>query len=261
MAKMVGEYGGRRIGYFMCEATEMYPHLIQSANRFDEVWTASTFCQEILQAHIDPVVKLVPHHASGYQYCPTAHDKPRILISFDAHSRVQRKNPIQAIQVVKRALGDACKLIIKCKNVESHMLKWMYQECEGLDVTILNEEVSPEDMSTLYKSIDVYLGLHTAEGFGLQLLEAMALGKKVVATNYGGNTDFMNDKNSFPVGYKMTPVTDDHFIGEWAQPDLDDAVDKLREAVKVDFEINQAAFETALNYSLTNTIRHTLRAL
>lgn len=52
-------------------------------------------------------------------------------------------------------------------------------------------------------SCDCYVSLHRSEGYGLTMAEAMALGKPVIATNYGGNTDFMTSENSYLVDYKI----------------------------------------------------------
>ena len=49
-------------------------------------------------------------------------------------------------------------------------------------------------MMQLINSIDSLISLHRSEGFGLHLAEAMAMGKAVIATNWSGNTDFMNPK-------------------------------------------------------------------
>ena len=46
---------------------------------------------------------------------------------------------------------------------------------------------------------DAYASLHRAEGFGLTIADAMALGKPVVATGYSGNLEFMTDANGYLV--------------------------------------------------------------
>ena len=46
---------------------------------------------------------------------------------------------------------------------------------------------------------DIYASPHASEGFGLTIAEAMALGKPVVASDFGGCTDFLDDSCGFPV--------------------------------------------------------------
>ena len=60
----------------------------------------------------------------------------------------------------------------------------------------------------------------------------MARGKVVLATDWSGNTDFMNAHNALPVDYRLVTLQADagpYRKGErWAEPALDDAVIKLR---------------------------------
>ena len=56
-------------------------------------------------------------------------------------------------------------------------------------------------MAALFARADCYVSLHRAEGFGLTLAEAMALGKPVIATGFSGNTDFMTPANSYLVDW------------------------------------------------------------
>ncbi len=64
------------------------------------------------------------------------------------------------------------------------------------------------------------------------MLEAMSLGKPVIATAYSGNLDFMTPDNSFPLAYRT--ITLDRDFGpymrgaSWADPDLDEAANLMR---------------------------------
>ena len=50
---------------------------------------------------------------------------------------------------------------------------------------------------------DCFVSLHRSEGFGLAMAEAMALGKPVIATNWSGNTDFMNPHNAACIDFRL----------------------------------------------------------
>ena len=102
---------------------------------------------------------------------------------------------------------------------------------------VVDEHLTYAEVLSLNASSDVYLSLHRAEGLGLNLLEAMSLGKPVVGTAWSGNTDFMTDENSCLVDYTLIPVVTDHpsyaadVVGEgqmWAEPDVESAARWLR---------------------------------
>lgn len=56
-----------------------------------------------------------------------------------------------------------------------------------------------EDMAALYKACQVVVSATASEGFGLPLLEALDVGKVVIAPRCTGQLDFLNDKNSLLV--------------------------------------------------------------
>jgi glycosyltransferase involved in cell wall biosynthesis len=103
---------------------------------------------------------------------------------------------------------------------------------ERSDVVFIDETLDAGRRDALVAACDCYLSLHRAEGHGLPLAEAMAAGKPVVATGYGGNTEFMNDQNSYLV--RSTPALVgpgvEHYPegARWAEPDIDHAAVVLR---------------------------------
>jgi hypothetical protein len=62
--------------------------------------------------------------------------------------------------------------------------------------------------------------MHRAEGLGLGPMEAMALGKAVIATAWSGNMTFMNHTNACLVSYALVPVVGS--IAEYSKKRLGD---------------------------------------
>lgn len=64
------------------------------------------------------------------------------------------------------------------------------------------------------------------------MAEAMFHGKPVIATNYSGNLEFMNDKNSMLVRYTKTNLKIDSYLHAenqaWAEPDVSHAAQFMK---------------------------------
>lgn len=252
---------GRSIAFWVCESDDLPDACYGNHEKFTNLWVPSTYCKNVFEERLQREVQYVPHCATRFNYSPVKNSKPIIVTSFDGHSRFERKNVIDTITAVNRAFGADCRLIVKCRNLCKSYQAWMEQVAKDTPMTILGHHLSTEELDKLYMMADIYVALHCAEGFGLQLLEAMACGCKVVATDYSGNVDFMDHHNSYPVSYDLCPATDSFFKGNWARPNLDDAVRQLQCAAEGDFSVNELAFKTALSFSISNTIYHTLKAL
>jgi len=91
-------------------------------------------------------------------------------------------------------------------------------------------------LHALQEAADAYISLHRAEGLGLGMAESMARGKPVIATGWSGNLDFMNEKNSCLVPYRMVPIAEGEYPftdqGRWAEPDVWAAARWMRRLVR-----------------------------
>jgi glycosyltransferase involved in cell wall biosynthesis len=159
------------------------------------------------------------------------------LFIFDYLSTLQRKNPIGLIEAFKRAFGpgEGPQLLLKTLNAPLRPLaeeEVLWAAHGRDDIHVVDCSLSGDEMRGLMAGCDCYASLHRAEGFGLTMAEAMALGKPVIATNYSGNVDFMRRENSFLVDYTMTRVGPECEIyppdGEWAEPSVEHASELMR---------------------------------
>eukprot|EP00415_Alexandrium_ostenfeldii_P001027 UN1027 len=96
-------------------------------------------------------------------------------------------------------------------------------------VLILKDSLPSEAIPSLYHVADAFVMPTHGEGWGLPLMEAMASGLPTIATNWGGQTEFMNDKNAFLLGYQMVDSAGAH---QWAEPNATDLQEAMSEVVR-----------------------------
>lgn len=231
------------IGFWYWELPEITGAFRSELKKLDELWVASSFNFKAFHA-----VSPVPVH----QFPPCLPPRPwaeeeipgltlpnnrfLVLFIYDCNSYMERKNPEACLEACLKA-RESCPnihLVLKTHSVREDSPEWqrlMEKVKDCPEITVISRHVPRAQLVWLQKRCDVFLSLHRAEGFGLNLAECMALGKPVVATNYSGNTDFMTDENSCLVDYDVIPVPAGGFYGEyggtWADPKVDHAVEHL----------------------------------
>ena len=236
------------IGVWCWEASRFPDAFRPAFDLVDEIWVASDYVAEIIAEATDkPVqvfpmpVEVKPAPALGRSDVGLPGDRFVFLFAFDFFSTVERKNPYGLIDAFARAFapGEGPLLVIKTINGQRQAgeLKRLVQAASvHPDIRVVDEYVSGEQMRGLVANCDSFVSLHRSEGFGFSMAEAMVYEKPVIATGYSGNLTFMNDENSYLVGFGLTPVppgSANYPAGAlWADPDLDDAAAAMRRVVE-----------------------------
>jgi glycosyltransferase involved in cell wall biosynthesis len=234
------------IGYWFWELAEFRRDWVAAFGYVDEVWSASEFGRTAIAERSDvPVVCMPlpvippPPATVDRSHFGLREDAYLFLFTFDVSSQLERKNPFGLIQAFRRAFSGQSDvvLILKYTNAEydPREVARLREATHGSNVVHVEGYLTRDELAGLMRAADCYVSLHRAEGFGLTIAEAMALGKPVIATNYSGNTDFMTASNSYPVDYRLVPITRDYgpyLRGmTWADPDLDQAMTLMRKVV------------------------------
>ncbi len=224
---------------------QSFPERMRGAfDLVDEVWTGSEFSRAaIATATSKPVLSFpVPVVVRDAPALPRSElglgDHFLFLFVYDFFSVFRRKNPLGLVEAFRRAFtaGEGPVLILKSVNGKrqiDHLEELRLAAADRPDIRILDGYLEPAAKDSLMATCDCYVSLHRSEGFGLTIAEAMARGKPVIATAYGGNLEFMTDENSFPVPYDLVPVGEETepypADAVWAEPDLDEAARLMRE--------------------------------
>ena len=103
-------------------------------------------------------------------------------------------------------------------------------------VLLLDCWMDRQNIAGLHQRGDCYISLCRSEGWGLGAFEAAGLGKPVIMTSFGGQGDFLDKINSYPVDYTLTPISVKkawkHYTGKgqlWADPDVKQASEIMRQ--------------------------------
>lgn len=104
------------------------------------------------------------------------------------------KNQIEfldALVLVRKKFPDARFVLVASESVAGHVEAFKRRAAE-LDLThalVWTGRLAKDDMLSLYADIDVAVSTHRNEGFGIWVLEALAMGAPVVSVNQGGIRD------------------------------------------------------------------------
>lgn len=216
-------------GFWAWEKERLPGHWLPAFDYADSFEAPSSFVRSILARHTSKPVTVRPHVLAkpiSRKKVFAEDGKLHCLFIFDLGSSFERKNPLGALEAFRRAFSPGkAVLTFKVENSDSFPEQYasFAQACSRVPgVTIIRRHMEDSELERLYLANDVYISLHGSEGFGLTIKEALDHGLYVMATGYGGNTDFMK-------GEKALLIKPKSFKNEYAVPDMEEAARKLRE--------------------------------
>jgi glycosyltransferase involved in cell wall biosynthesis len=243
-------FAGRyNIGLWFWELARFPPTWVAASDRMDEIWTATEFVAASIRGATSRPVRTVgiavdatPSRAYRRSDFGLPEEAFTFLFSFDFNSYVGRKNPVATVRAFQSAFprGDSrVALVLKSTN-GAHRATLLGELQASLHddprIHLVDRFMDRDEMYGLESVADAYVSLHRSEGFGLGLAESMFLGKPVIGTAYGGNTDFMDSSNSCLVDYRLIEVQRGEYpFGDgqvWADPDVEQAASFMRRLVE-----------------------------
>lgn len=226
--------GKYKIGFTMLETTGIPQEWVRQANLMDEVWVPSTFnVKTFKDSGVTVPIYVIPLGIDPNYFNPRIksykkHSKYTFLTVFEWG---ERKAPEKILRAFSKAFSKKDDVLLICKvfnndgsvNVE-HEIQKLNLPKDGPDIIFLyNCKIDDYQMPTLYRSADCFVLPTRGEGWGMPILEAMACGLPVIATNWSSQVDFMNESNSYPLNVKKlidAQAKCPYYKGfQWADPD------------------------------------------
>lgn len=241
-----------KIGFWHWELPDFPEDYLQWFDLVDEVWVPSKFVFDSIAPKSSKPVQIIPLALDKVELSSLSTNRKKFnipekkvvfLITFDFYSILERKNPIAGIKAFANLLeeniyNNDVHLVVKVSNHHADPTGYKFLQnalslINSENFSLINRVLPRIDMLQLMNSCDSLISLHRSEGFGLHLAEAMAMGKSVIATNWSGNIDFMNNDNSFLVDYDLIQINKSfgpYKEGNvWAEPNIEQATKKIKE--------------------------------
>jgi len=247
MARFAGKV---RCGWTVWETTKLPEWWMNAVNQLDQLWVPSKWGAEVAKnSGVDVPIKVVPEGVSEL-FTPAAPKYPALdseTFKFLFIGKWEkRKNPELVIKAFLQEFGedDNAELLMQAYNPfactpemwPAARMEFMWRSGIPFDARVrFVEPLSKHSqMPSLYTSCDAFVMPTSGEGWGLPIIEAMACGLPVIATNYSGQTEFMDEKLCFPVDVDHMEVAEEApFISaregsEWAVPSLESLRKQMR---------------------------------
>ncbi len=226
--------GRYKIGFTMTEVDGFPEEWVTQASRMDEIWVPSTCSKEgFIASGLRKPIYVIPLGVNPAYFNPGITGYPlggqyAFLSIFDWRRRKGADLLLPAFNNEFRAHED---VVLICKVTAGVSARDLKRELAALQLCrdggriyfLINQFIPYYQLGALYRSADCFVLPTRGEGWGMPLLEAMACGLPVIATNWGGHTEFMTEHNAYPVHVETFAPADEswpYYKGfRWAEPD------------------------------------------
>jgi len=265
---------GKHFGFPIFELTEFDVRELTSMSHCDELLVCSEWAKEVVNKSVGLKTSVVPLGVDTEIFYPSRLLNSEKTIFFNCGKWEKRKGHDILGECFNKAFTktDNVELWMMCDNPflpEDKKNSWeSLYKTSGLSdkIRLIPRQQHHQDVARLMNMVDCGVFPARAEGWNLELLEMMACGKHVIATNYSAHTEFCSPVNSRLVNtHNLETAFDGVFFdgkkGFWAElaeEQKDVIIEYMRDIHSLkqsgQLGINQNGIDTANKFTWKNTV-------
>lgn len=226
-----------------CFNENIHKIIVPSQHTYDAL--LNTLLDDVTTLDLTSKVVLIPHGVDLDLFKPlkilkkqdkTTFNKPFKFLAVKGFTNMEDRGGIQYL------VKAFCEEFKQDENVELILkinpaygipnIPEMFKDLtSSAPIRIIANEVTDKQMNAIYNDCDVFVSPTRGEAFNIPCLEALACGKPVITTNFGGQTDFCSDTTGWLIDYGHLHGVEHDLEYEgvrWATP----IISELREAMR-----------------------------
>lgn len=266
-------YNGKSLVYLHSENLTAPKAWADDLQNVDYALTCSDFARQALINANCQESKLVCHSLTGIQeqyfnwdavpftkeeWAQIVGDKNKDKFVFlNVGASQERKGQDILIKAFSELFGNNDDVILVIKNYNYGKHSWVVsligEYGASNNIIPIYEDWTPQKLASAYKYVSMngaYIHPHRAEGVGMPILEALACGCRVGATDFGGISSLEGYNNLTKFGYKLAPSTfhnnpaepfyESNENPQWAEPNINEVKEYMQKVFKTGYDINTA---------------------
>jgi len=282
MSQFAGK--GLRVGFPIFELDAFNDVEKHHLSVLDKIFVCSTWAKNVILKEIsikEEDVHVIPLGVDTEVFKPSSPSDNDMAVFLNCGKWEVRKGHDILVKAFNLAFSedDNVELWMMCENPfynELEHMEWvnLYNRSDlGSKVRFIRRVESQEEVYNIMSQADCGVFPSRAEGWNLELLEMMACGKQVIATDYSAHTDFCDENNSILIeGKHLESAYDGKWFhgqcGEWlaiSENQIQHVADAMRTVFDLKAEgkldTNNNGIETANKYSWENSAHLITEAL
>jgi glycosyltransferase involved in cell wall biosynthesis len=277
LAQFVGR--GKHIGFSIFELDQFNKTEKHHLKSVDHIFVPSDWAKEIVRNDLGEPYALrtnvIPLGVDTSLFKPTKLVAKENFVFFNCGKWEVRKGHDFLATAFNKAFSpeDKVELWLMTENPfcsEEEDAKWksMYKNTAMYaagKIKFIPRVNTHEQVYKIMSQADCGIFPSRAEGWNLEALEMMAIGRPVVITNYSAHTQYCNDKNSFLIPVNQTELAHDDkwFFGQgsWGEIKIKDIIEMMQFARNSNRSYFQDCINTANKFTWKNTAKEIINVL